>query len=128
MKKNADLLLTANISSYSASLISVKGFFSTLPTVLIAMSILPKRCFASSNSFDRGGRRQVALERSRFRAGRTHRGGRLLGLRLRCGAVVVNRHGLRAVARQIPRDQAAEILCAACDQDDLLCERMSCHG
>ena len=51
MKKNADLLLTANISSYSASLISVNGFFSTLPTVLIAMSILPKRCFASSNSF-----------------------------------------------------------------------------
>ena len=50
-KKNADLELTALISSYSVSLISVMGFFSTLPTVLMAMSGLPTAAMASANSF-----------------------------------------------------------------------------
>ena len=49
-KENADLALTALISSYSASLISVKGFFNTLPTVLMAMSGLPTAAMASANS------------------------------------------------------------------------------
>lgn len=50
-KKKADLLFTALISSNSASLISTIGFFSTLPTVLIAMSMLPIAALASANSF-----------------------------------------------------------------------------
>ena len=50
-KKNAAFELTAVISSYSASVISVKGFFSTLPTVLIAMSGRPTAATASANSF-----------------------------------------------------------------------------
>ncbi|CFN72122.1 Uncharacterised protein [Bordetella pertussis] len=47
-KKNADLALTAAISSYSASLISENGFFSTLPTVLMAMSGRPTAATASA--------------------------------------------------------------------------------
>ncbi len=50
MKKKADLELTAVISSYSASVISTNGFFSTLPTVLMAMSGLPTAAIASANS------------------------------------------------------------------------------
>ena len=40
----------ANMLSYSASETSVIGFFRTLPTVLITMSILPKSSLAASNS------------------------------------------------------------------------------
>lgn len=40
----------ANISSYSASEISAIGFFSTLPTVLMTMSILPKSFSTAANS------------------------------------------------------------------------------
>ncbi|MNL84256.1 hypothetical protein D3C87_2121750 [compost metagenome] len=43
--------MTALISSYSASVISTKGFFSTLPTVLTAMSMLPSAALASAKSF-----------------------------------------------------------------------------
>ncbi len=50
-KKKAVFELTAVISSYSASLISVKGFFSTLPTVLIAMSGRPIAAIVSAKSF-----------------------------------------------------------------------------
>ncbi|MNE80283.1 hypothetical protein D3C80_1768370 [compost metagenome] len=49
-KKNAVFALTALIWSYSASLISSIGFFSTLPTVLIAMSGRPTAATASANS------------------------------------------------------------------------------
>ena len=50
-KKKAVLELTAVISSYSDSLISENGFFSTLPTVLMAMSGLPTAAMASVKSF-----------------------------------------------------------------------------
>ncbi|MNE65683.1 hypothetical protein D3C80_1611870 [compost metagenome] len=50
MKKKAVLALTALIASYSASEISTIGFFSTLPTVLMAMSGLPIAATASAKS------------------------------------------------------------------------------
>ena len=50
-KKKADLELTAVILSYSASVMSTIGFFNTLPTVLIAISMPPSAALASAKSF-----------------------------------------------------------------------------
>lgn len=41
----------ANITSYSSSLTSTIGFFSTMPTVLTNISTLPCSCKTSSNNF-----------------------------------------------------------------------------
>src|SRR5690606_37452292 len=70
----------------------------------------------------------IRLNSDRLRAcGLDSRQGRL-GIRSAGPAVVMNRHGLGTLLRQISRNQAAEVFSAAGDQYDFALNGMVCHG
>jgi hypothetical protein len=101
--------LMSNIESYSASVVSMMGLRSTLPTVLIAMSTPPKASTAVSNSGDISRFGQVALHLDGFDSRGLHGGHGLVGIGLASRAVVVHRD-VDALFRQRRADQSAQVL------------------
>jgi hypothetical protein len=118
MKKKAVFALTALISSYSASLISAMGFFSTLPDGVDGDVRTAQSGDRVGEQFRDGtGRRQVCLQGDRFGSGGLDGGHR--GVRIRFGrrTVVMDGDRPRAMGREIAGDPPAEVLRPAGDDD-----------
>src|SRR5205814_6208168 len=111
--------LMSNIVSNSSSVVSTIGLRSTLPAVLMAMSIPPNCFFAATNAAnDIADFCEITLNGERLAARSVDVGDGLIGIFLGGRAVIVNADP-GAISCECVADEAAKILCAASHQDDL---------